>query len=275
MVAPVVVLFVWSTVDSGSPWLWGAASSAILPIESGDRYGEEKHSTAFFAFLANTPQIFLSFWYLSANGLCTSMAGAEEWNNLASSKPPRGLRVSSPKGLQRSKYFLQLPYRWAGPLLVWSIMLHWLLSQSFFLVVLEGAGAKSACGVSYSSLVTFCVFAVGLLLAVLWFAYISRMNVLLPPIRASSLMISAACHPLSSEVDPHLKPVRWRAILEADAGGPPRYSLSSALDDEMLSTTQKTDANSKDQQTLDADDSGIRGATSVAATGTSVGVSVL
>jgi hypothetical protein len=50
----------------------------------------------------------------------------------------KGLRVSqNPQGEQRSSYFLQLPYRYAIPLLGFSAVMHWLVSQSIFIVIVE------------------------------------------------------------------------------------------------------------------------------------------
>lgn len=49
----------------------------------------------------------------------------------------KGLRVTAPRGEQRSSYFLQLPYRWAVPLMIVSGALHWLMSQTIFPVRLE------------------------------------------------------------------------------------------------------------------------------------------
>lgn len=46
----------------------------------------------------------------------------------------KALRVSSPEGMQRSTYFLSLPLKYSIVLMVASIMLHWLISQSVFLV---------------------------------------------------------------------------------------------------------------------------------------------
>ena len=43
------------------------------------------------------------------------------------------LRVTEPCGLQRSTYYLQLPYLYAIPLLIVSTLLHRLVSQSIFI----------------------------------------------------------------------------------------------------------------------------------------------
>jgi hypothetical protein len=81
--------------------------------------------------VANLPQLILSFTYFTYNALFTSMLAGLEWSKMAWQK--KSLRVSqTPKGQQRSSYFLQLPYRYAIPLLGFSAVMHWLVSQSIF-----------------------------------------------------------------------------------------------------------------------------------------------
>ena len=82
--------------------------------------------------IVNIPQLCLSFVYFFVNGLFTSMLLTVEYNDYATIR--KGLRVSAPDGHQRSTYYLQLPYRYAGTLIVLSALLHWLVSQSLFLV---------------------------------------------------------------------------------------------------------------------------------------------
>lgn len=48
------------------------------------------------------------------------------------------LRVTAPKGQQRSTYRLQLPYRYSVPLVISSGMLHWLLSNTIYIVISQG-----------------------------------------------------------------------------------------------------------------------------------------
>ena len=111
---------------------WGTSSPYQLGIASGSF---DSKTILLNAWLANTPQILLSFSYFAINRLCTSMCFAREWNSYGT--PRKGLRTTNPTGQQRSTYFLQLPYRWSIPLTVTSGFLHWLLSQSLFLVRLE------------------------------------------------------------------------------------------------------------------------------------------
>lgn len=84
------------------------------------------------ARLVNIIQLALSFCYPTMNSQCTAIAGAAERNNLAASR--KDLRVARPVEDQREKYFLQLPYRWSLPPVAASSYLHWLLSQSIYIV---------------------------------------------------------------------------------------------------------------------------------------------
>jgi hypothetical protein len=59
---------------------------------------------------ANLPQTILSFLYLFYNGLYSSFLGANEWSKYGHTR--KSLRVTDPRGSQRSTYFLQLPYKY-------------------------------------------------------------------------------------------------------------------------------------------------------------------
>lgn len=210
VLAPVIGLASSNDTNKG----WGTSSNAIVPIGGGILTN---------AWLVNLPQLLLSLCYLALNTICTSMASLQEWNNLARTR--KGLRVTRPEGSQRSTYFLQLPYKWATPLLLTSGFLHWLLSQSFFLVridVVDRDGriversSQSACGFSPLSLVVF--FAVAFCLVCAIGVIASRPLEQKVPFAAScSLVISAACH-LSAreaeETDTHLKEVMWGVVEE-------------------------------------------------------------
>ena len=195
---------------------WGTDSDDVLPFGSGPLLN---------AWIVNCPQIILSFCYLALNAICTSMASSHEWNNIA--KIRKGLRVTKPFGRQRSTYFLQLPYRWAVPLIVTSGILHWLLSQSFFLVrlnvvnrdgVINKDKSKTACGYSRLSLLVF--FAVALVLVcTVGVIGLRHMQQRIPMAASCSLVISAACHPPEDEKgDIFLKKVKWGVVEEASSG---------------------------------------------------------
>lgn len=170
------------------------------------------------ALAANLPQLIVSFLYFLYNGLFTSMLQGLEWNQYSYQK--KGLRVSArPQGSQRTTYFLQLPYRYGVPLMFLAGVLHWLVSQSIFLVNVEvnvpllgmytsGAPYNArpmhldrfdgldmvTCGYSPTAIVTTIVFCVFLALFAL-LTGLRRYKSKTPPIvGSSSELIAAACH---------------------------------------------------------------------------------
>jgi hypothetical protein len=204
--------------------VWGTSSDEILLSAAKPLLN---------AWLVNMPQILLSFSYLALNGICTSLSSAEEWNRLAITR--KGLRVTRPSGEQRSTYFLQLPHRWAMPLLLTSGILHWLMSQSFFFVrfdIIDRKGhivdamSRSGCGYSRLSLTVFFNVALLLVCGVGWMG-LRHLKQRLPFAASCSLVIAAACHPVETEVDPHMKLVKWGVVGEQDEGGIRHCSLTS------------------------------------------------
>ncbi|EON67299.1 hypothetical protein W97_06552 [Coniosporium apollinis CBS 100218] len=210
-----VLVTVLLGVQQSSLSAWGTASSLRLNLAPQSFTAK---GILINSFIANFPQIVLSASYFAVNRLCTSMYFTEEWNSYASSR--KGLRVSDAKGEQRDTYFLQLPYRWAVPLAVMCGILHWLLSQSIFLVRLDIHGengqlipseSKSACGYSQSSTLVFALVTVGCIVVILLLR-LRHIKVGIPIAAHCSLAISAACHPPPDEEEPHLKPVQWGVV---------------------------------------------------------------
>lgn len=168
------------------------------------------------ALLANLPHVFLSLFYIQLNAMCTAMAGMVEWNGLATHR--KGLRVTRPRGAQRSTYFLQLPYRFAIPGILASMFLHWVLSQTFALTLSrtnskDGEAIFSDARIGISDL-SLTVFGVSCLLIICTIWLVGRRSVFPDLVMAKncSLMISAACHPGPDEMDPHLGKVRWGVL---------------------------------------------------------------
>lgn len=123
----------------------------------------------------------------------------------------KGLRVSHPEKAQRSTYFLQLPYRWAILLTIASGSLHWLISQTLFLVQIDVQSAtgehetnKAFVGLWVLSIQLFCaesVFGAIIMAAYMVVTLPLRENI---PFGAScSAIISAAYHPLDSDTEAH------------------------------------------------------------------------
>lgn len=207
---------------------WGSSSSHTLrhtDLSTG--------STLLNAWIANLGQLVLSFFYLGINRQCTAMAGAAEWNKLAVSR--KSLRVTCPVGEQREKYFLQLPYRWSVPLAAASGGLHWLLSQSVFIVRVDAYNregermdemSKSAVGFSGMSFITLAV-AFYALVGIVNLISRSKMKIRIPFAASCSLAISAACHPPPDDVDAQLRPVQWGVVEGTMFEGAKHCTLSS------------------------------------------------
>jgi hypothetical protein len=159
------------------------------------------------------------------------MAGAHEWNQLGVHR--KGLRVTKPMQQQRSTYFLQLPYRISLPLTLFSGGLHWLLSQSLFLVRvdtvdLDGTISQLSSGIVISGL-SFLILYLAFLGLVVTVGLVGRrkLRTRIPFAASCSLVISAACHPPSDDKDAHLRPVKWGVVKERMFDGELHCTLSS------------------------------------------------
>ena len=169
------------------------------------------------ALLSNSPQLLLSVVYISYNLLLTSMMMTAEYNDFAVER--KALRVSKPKGQQRSTHYLSLPYRYAVPLIICSGALHWLVSQSFFQInvyFFDISGERqpirdfSACGWSPIALV-FTLGLGALMILTLCGLGCRKLHKGIPVMRSNSLDIGAACHPPMANENMALEPVSYGA----------------------------------------------------------------
>lgn len=142
----------------------------------------------------------------------------------------RSPRVTCPEGDQKPTHFLQLPFKFAAPLTITSGLLHWLLSQSLYLVRLEARrrdgtlypSSKCACGYSVVSILNFTIILLILVITVGVLLFL-RVQVRVH----CSLIISAACHPPTDDVDCHLKPVQWGVVEKGIEHMPGHCTLTS------------------------------------------------
>ena len=183
--------------------------------------------------LANAPQVILSFLFLTYNGLFSSMLLMEEWSGFAHER--KALRVSWPVGVQRSTFWLQLPYKYGVPLMIMSGVLHWFVSQSIFLVHViqldhednvDPKNSISTCG--YSNIAIISVIILGSIIVLLGLLAGSRKyKEGMPLVGSCSAAISAACHPLKDDPDASLLPLMWGAVETTDSVG---HCCFSSLD---------------------------------------------
>ena len=175
-------------------------------------------------FTANSPQLIFSILYFLYNGIFTAMLAGKEWSDFGVHRKP--IRVSSdPKGWQRSRYFLQLPYRFSIPLILTSIAVHWLISRSIFVVAIEKLFDENprdwhlvTCG--YSPPAIILVIAVSLLMAAAVAIVASwRLPSTVPVVGSCSIAIAAACHHPDGIPQPcaPLAPLAW-GLIQSDKG---------------------------------------------------------
>ena len=165
--------------------------------------------------VANSPQLIFSCLYLLYNGLFTSMCLAHEYSNYSIRR--KALRVTSPRGDQRSTHWLHLPYAYSVPLLAASALLHWSISQSIFFVgidVYSGAVFKRSqvgLGFSVQPLILDIVLGSCMLLVLVAMGF-RKLYGEIPLASSNSFAISAACHRPEEDTDAAVKPVMWGEV---------------------------------------------------------------
>ncbi len=160
------------------------------------------------------------------------MLAHREWSNYATKRAP--LRVTVPLRNQRSTYYIQIPFTFGIPLMLAAILLHWLLSQSLFLVrtvtyqvanpgqaVLNPSattigGYVSNLGYSYAAILTSLIWGLVLVIIIVAVMYVCKYPVGLPIGGTNSAVISAACHAGPKETangDMTDQPLKWGVII--------------------------------------------------------------
>ncbi|KAJ5647461.1 hypothetical protein N7490_003833 [Penicillium lividum] len=185
--------------------------------------------------LANTPQMMLTVCYYCFNNLVTDMLAAAEYSSYGTTRKP--LRVSRPvKGSkQKSTYWLSIPYQYSVPMIFLHMLLHWLVSQSLFyvLVIPYGIGGSSDVGFEVSSLgysampIFLAILVASFLVFLMILLGFKRLKSNMPLAGSCSAAISAACHlPNGENIETAaLGPVRWGQTME------PRDWVMCNLDD--------------------------------------------
>ncbi|CAG8949257.1 hypothetical protein HYFRA_00004882 [Hymenoscyphus fraxineus] len=171
----------------------------------------------FNVLLANIPQSLVSLLNLFYNGLLTSFLLGEEWTNLAHQQQP--LRVTEPKGSQRSQYYLTIPYQYGIPAMVLSTIFHWLVAESFFLVRITAMHQgierleDSISSLGYSPLaIALAGIICCLMLALVDLKARQRLKQASPLASHCSAAISAACHPPRDEDGLETRPIQWGVV---------------------------------------------------------------
>jgi hypothetical protein len=189
--------------------------------------------------LANVPQLGFSLLYVVYNNIWSKLLVAHEFDRLTQTK--KGLRVSErPRGRQRVTRFFTLPSRYALPLMACSAALHWLCSQSFFMVRIDGVNSRGEIdpndrlvrlGYSATGVVSLIGVAVGMMVATVFVGSFRRLWTGLGE-TSMSVVISAACHPGRYEPESWLQAVQWGDVTEgmsSEGHGHRHVSFTSRL----------------------------------------------
>ncbi|KAE8363430.1 hypothetical protein BDV27DRAFT_158828 [Aspergillus caelatus] len=208
--------------DSTGIWSVGLGQTSTQTLISSGGYTIP--SVVANSLVANLPQLIFSMLYFACNGLITTMALAHEWSQYANQR--KGLRVSAePMGTQRSTYFLSLPYRYAIPFIIVSTLVHWLISESLFLVMIEAYTVNLerdptndiiTCG--YSAVAIVATISVGAVaLGALIGLSFRRFKSGMPVAGSCSLAIAASCHANAnprdlSREDESALPLQWGEV---------------------------------------------------------------
>ena len=185
--------------------------------------------------IANSAQFIVSVLYFLYNGFYSSIASAFEWARFTTTR--KALRTTEPRGLQRSAYWLSLPWKFAIPLGFCSLLLHWLASEAFHyqrILVVDTFGRATATEPKASALGVYDTLSYHLLLAFLG-AFILYLTIVfgfrpLPEVLlvgSNSLAISAACHPPADDQDAAFLAVQWGAVRHETETGPGHCCFTS------------------------------------------------
>ncbi|KAI1746556.1 hypothetical protein F4782DRAFT_544181 [Xylaria castorea] len=193
--------------------------------------------------LANIPQLVLSVLYLFLNSMLSTYLVQHEFSHMHRADYRKTLRVSEPVGIQRSSYFISLPWRYGLPLYGSSTLLHWLVSQSLFLAritalnpdgTLDTTNSFSTTGNSPIAIIITMIVSFLILLAIVCLGF-RKYDGTMRMVSTNSLAISAACHvPGGDKTHGYQLPLQW-GVVEIDGTGAGHCSFTTAPDKEIKS----------------------------------------
>jgi hypothetical protein len=170
------------------------------------------------AIVANSPQLVSAFIYLFYTGLLRCMFAGRQWSQFETKAKP--LRVSTPTGGQRGTYLFGIPMRYAVPFHIFSILLHWFMSQGLFLARANATDSGTpGLFMPYDAQISNCGFSVipgiavvlsgGLLLFAAIGLGMRQYKSAIPLVVTSSAAISASAHNEFDKPVDTTKPMKW------------------------------------------------------------------
>lgn len=210
----------WFSAETFKNWFSSDVDLSDENIIGGDIFGLSMLASV---VVANIPQLAITISYYCYNAVLTSMLAASEYNSYGANR--KSLRVTWPvKGSQqRSTYYLSVPYKYGVPVLILYMLLHYLVSQSIFYILLIAYDPQDVMdtgttisSLGYSSMPIFLSILVGAIMVLLLIVLaLRRFKSNMPIPESSSVAISAACH-LPKGEDGHvavLEKLKWGETL--------------------------------------------------------------
>ncbi|KAI2620923.1 hypothetical protein GGS26DRAFT_594614 [Hypomontagnella submonticulosa] len=228
--------------------LWRAISSFSLrqmPTSFMDLFGVGFGALTQFTFLVldfprsdptgllinvlvvNMLQLFFSIMYLVANAIFSTCLIQREFSLMYSEDKRKALRVSEPVGIQRSSYFITIPFRYGIPLYIVAGLTHWVLSQSFFLARItalttdglqDDGNSFSTCGYSPGAIIVL-IIVVSVQFITMIALGCRKFDGTMRMVCTNSMAISAACHSLEEDREEGYQlPVQWGVVEVGDDG---------------------------------------------------------
>ncbi|ETS81121.1 hypothetical protein PFICI_06123 [Pestalotiopsis fici W106-1] len=224
-----------------------ASTQATISVGKGSGPGESL-GVVRSTLIANVPQVAVTYVYVACNSVLTSMLAHHEISSYA--VRDRGLRVSFPRRhtAQRGTYFLQLPWKFAIPLMTISTVLHWCLSQSLFVLrvsvykpdgledldnLISTVGYSS--GPILASLGILALFLLGVC-ALGWFKRYEGANYMPLVANCSASLAAATCPPLRQAGSPDIETSHERQAGKSNDPGlysNMRYNVETAYDSQF------------------------------------------
>ena len=142
-------------------------ATVFVPGQSGTSTDDEQPATfPLQVLVANSPQLWLSIGYLLWNNQVTRIWMEREWRSFYLRRHrPRVSHYSREIGLRPTRW-LQLPYWLTGILMALSTAMHWLVSQTMFVVEILGEKGH-ADSLFYTNYSPFAILVIGAVATVL------------------------------------------------------------------------------------------------------------
>ena len=186
-------------------------STSFIPGSAGN-FGASPKQLPGFSIIANCPQLWLSIGYLLWNNQITRIWTEHEWRAYyCKSQRPRVSYKTSDSRVRATRW-LQLPYSITTVLMIVNTTLHWLVSQTLFVVEINDGGSMSYY-LNYSPLAMFLVGIASLLLVLsTTIYYFIPIATWMPLLANSAGLVFESCEMLSAIDLPDDGLVAWGDI---------------------------------------------------------------